>query len=128
MKLYISFLFLVLAFACNTKKKTVSIEEAPMEITDSTSRFIVSFISYGAGTDYQAKKQFKNFLETYQLNNNISITYSTSPWGREGEIDYCFQLSELSLEKQEAFILQLKETLKESTLVRYKENSSCIAK
>ena len=122
--LYIS--IVIFTLACNAKKKTTTIEEPPSAlVVDSTSRFIVSFISIGEGTDYEAKKQFKRFVETYNLNNKTEITYSVSSWGREGEIDYCFTMEELASDQQIIFIQELKEALKSSTLIRYKENSMC---
>lgn len=122
--LYIS--IVIFTLACNAKKKTTTIEEPPSAlVVDSTSRFIVSFISIGEGTDYEAKKQFKQFVETYNLNNKTEITYSVSSWGREGEIDYCFTMEELASDQQIIFIQELKEALKSSTLIRYKENSMC---
>ena len=55
----------------------------------------------------------------------MQLSYETTNWGREGEVDYCFKLTELDKKKQKLFIIETKEILKTSSLVRYKENITC---
>ena len=49
----------------------------------------------------------------------------TAHWGREGEVDYCFKLAELSKEEQATFIAAIKSELKDSERVSIKENVPC---
>jgi hypothetical protein len=46
-------------------------------------------------------------------------------WGKEGEIDYCIKLNNLSTELQEQFIRSTKDKTKDSKLVRLYENTEC---
>lgn len=92
---------------------------------DPNDRFSVSFISIGAGTDGSAKEKFDQFITEYKQENKVELKYETINWGREGEVDYCFDLTSLDKKKQELFIAETKEILKTSTLVRYKENEPC---
>ena len=55
----------------------------------------------------------------------MKLNYETTNWGREGEVDYCLKLAELDKKKQELFITEIKEILKNSALVRFKENTLC---
>lgn len=111
-------------FACSTNKQT-SNAATPATATsnDSTCRFVVSFISIGAGIDNKAREEFDKFILEYSAKNKVHIVYVPERWGREGEIDYCFKLKELSSSKQEEFIREAKGLFKESSLVRYKENT-----
>jgi hypothetical protein len=92
---------------------------------DSIYRFNVSFISIGSGTDSKAKQQFNDFITQFNNNNKVTITPEIVSWGREGETDYCLKLNDLNIELQNKFIADTKELLKNSKLIRYKENTVC---
>ena len=104
----------------SNKEKQEKSRVEPIAVT-----FRVSFISKGSGTDQKAKQAFRDFLAQ---NDNQKYPYQTLPWGREGEIDYCFDFSKLTQAEQEEFKTKVKELLKEYELVRYRENVSCSPK
>jgi len=113
--------------ACNSTKKATAKNLTPstsnnINAIDTLYRFSVSFISIGAGTDKKARQDYDQYLTQYEQKNKIKLSYKITPWGREGEKDYCFKLNELNKKQQEVFIAETKEVLKNSTLVRYKEN------
>ena len=126
----IAVLSLVLLFtytACSMCKKAElnQTEAAETSATmDSSYRFVVSFISIGSGIDKKAKSQYEQFLKDFELKKNVTISYEKKYWGREGEINFCFMLNELKKEEQESFILQSKNLLANSTLVRFQESNS----
>ncbi len=93
--------------------------------TSGNSRFIVSFISIGGGTDTKAHSLFLKHLSDYKEIKKDTLIVDIIPWGREGEVDYCFKLSELTASEQQKFIADVKNILKKSTLIRYKENAPC---
>lgn len=121
---YLIYLILPLTlFACSANKQTNSTATPAIATSnDSTCRFVVSFISIGAGIDNKAREEFDKFVLEYSAKNKVHIVYVPERWGREGEIDYCFKLKELDSSKQQAFIREAKGLFKESSLVRYKEN------
>lgn len=121
---------MVTLFACNstknvTDKKTTTSKTQNTITTDTNYRFSVSFISIGAGIDKKAKQKYDQYITEYEQKNKVQLNYETTNWGREGEVDYCFKLTELDKKKQELFIIETKEILKTSSLVRYKENMIC---
>ncbi len=117
---------LLLAIACNSTKKITENSMAKSTVLpDSIYRFNVSFISIGSGTDSKAKQQFNDFITQFNNNNKVTITPEIANWGREGETDYCLKLNGLNSELQNKFIADAKELLKNSKLIRYKENSVC---
>lgn len=119
-------LSILLAIACNSSKKTLENTTAKsIVLADSIYRFNVSFISIGSGTDSKAIQQFNAFIILFNSTNKVTIVPEIVAWGREGETDYCLKLSELNVELQNKFIADTKELLKNSKLVRYKENSVC---
>lgn len=123
MKNLIYLILPLILFACSANKKTSNTLTSPTATgADSTCRFVVSFISIGAGIDNKAREEFDKFVLEYSAKNKEHIVYIPERWGREGEIDYCFKLNDLNASKQEEFIREAKGLLKESSLVRYKEN------
>jgi hypothetical protein len=130
----------ILAFySCKNQEKTTS--EQPVEkkeakggeviSNDSDSngdekicRLVMSFISIGEGPDFQAKEKFENFVDSWNTSTGKNITYTTRAWGREGEVDYCFILNELTEKEQVQFIDEAKKAVSDSELVRIAENSA----
>ena len=86
---------------------------------------IISFISIGAGTNTNALKQLEDFINEFEKNNSVKIKVNKISYGREGEIDYCFDLSALKTDIKKMFITKSKELLSKSENVNYQENKSC---
>ena len=85
------------------------------------ARLVVSFNSICCGIDAKMHTKFTRFLK-----KNDNITYSKIYWGKEGEIDYCFKLGELSTEEQNKFVKKVKKTLgTNSRLITIQENINC---
>lgn len=101
--------------ACKSKKEA-SASDAPA--TGNECRLIVTFISIGAGTDYQAAERLKKYLVEKKLK------FETKRFGREGENSYCFPLTEYKEKEQKKIIEEIKGVLGKSELIRYEENSS----
>ena len=93
--------------------------------SDSLYRFSISFFSKGSGTDRIARGEFEIYLENYNKKKNKKLHYETTNWGREGEVNYCFKLTELKKKEQEKFIAECKNLLKNSDLVRFEEFTPC---
>jgi len=88
-------------------------------------RFTVSFISKGAGTDYQIRQKYDSFIADYETRNNIKIAMSKAPWGREGEIDYCFDMVGLKKDIIDKFIAESRALLNASDRINLGENTNC---
>lgn len=138
MKTLSSCLIILIIFsfpACS--KKTTVLKETPVASTtielpvkmDSTTkvnyRFIVTFYSIGSGTEHDQINRLEKFITDYSLKSGASIAYEKSIWGREGEINYCMQLSEISIADQQKFMASIKEELKSAKWVRFSENTPC---
>lgn len=119
-------LFLALGACTHSKKVAQTTPVSRIEATDSSKyRFGISFYSIGTGIDAAAKQQMMDYIRQFEQKEGVTLTYEKYAWGKEGEQDYCFRLHELSPVKQEYFITQMKEMLKKSTRVHYKEYSAC---
>jgi hypothetical protein len=92
--------------------------------TEENYPLVLSFYSIGTGVDGNHLRKFNDFLESYQPKLNPIVT----PWGREGEVDFCFTLSELSTKQRSQFIKQVREQLKDCKLVHINENAPCVHK
>lgn len=125
MKKYLYILALVPLAACHNPKKVPVKQPVTAQQTTGNMRFIVSFISIGSGTDREAMRQFDTYITKFEEKNSVKLNAEKTNWGREGEIDYCFKLDELKVKQQETFIKETRELLKNSTRVRYMENSPC---
>ena len=120
-------IFFTLFISCHGSKKTTGNQAVKQEETavQDIYRFHVSFISMGSGTDFKAKQAYLEFIRSFEEKNKIKIMYEVAHWGREGESDFCFRLSELGKDGQIQFIADSKAYLKTSKLVRIAENSPC---
>ena len=87
--------------------------------------FSVSFFSIGTGSDGAAMNRFAEFLENYNKKEKVQLVYEKNRWGREGEVDYCFMLTELDSKQRTDFIAQTQKILSGSKLVHIAENAQC---
>lgn len=117
--------------SCKAKKESMkSTENVPASLTNSpespiTYRLIVSFISKGAGTDSEKRIAFL----AYVVSHPKKPAYKTVIWGREGEADYCFTLSEFSSKKELiSFIEDIKKIAAGTDMVKISENAECLHK
>lgn len=113
--------FLISVSSCNAQKPSITPTE--QTTTAPAFRLIVSFISIGAGTDRKAFTLFENHMNQLANENKHAKQYEVAPWGREGEVDYCFKLEHLNAQQQKAFIDELKSLLRDHPLVLFKEHA-----
>jgi hypothetical protein len=95
------------------------------QASEQKSRLVVSFYSICCGIDHQAQENLDNFIKRYEKTKRKQLTKAAVSWGREGEVDYCLKLSELSPKEQKSFIAQVRGLLKKSKLVHINENAAC---
>jgi hypothetical protein len=109
----------------NPSKPLVSMEVWTREqakLGPDTFRLVVSFISFGAGTDPDAKALLEAYVYDYKLKNDKVVSYFMIPWGREGEVDCCFPLDELNASEQKNFIEGLSKVIQGKELIQINEN------
>ena len=87
-------------------------------------RLIVSFISKASGVDRKLHEKFKALLESYTPRVNPEVT----PWGREGEVDYCLKLNELNANQQKDFVQKVRQAIGNTDMVYITENAGCVHK
>ena len=75
---------------------------------------LVTVIGIQRGNDVLANKT-----------NNIKIAISKAPWGREGEIDYCFDMVGLKKDIIDKFIAESRALLSASDRINIGENTNC---
>ncbi len=84
-------------------------------------RLILSFISIGEGTDPQAREIMDRVLAAWETKTGKKIAVENYPWGREGEVDFCFHLNELSPQDQAALAREMRVAFKDHQLVQISE-------
>jgi hypothetical protein len=134
---------LAMALGCGTSQPATSTtkEELPPrdpakdraetvedEMQSMKYRLIISFISIGEGPDFNAKSGLDRAVAEWEKRKGKSLKQEQYPWGREGEVDYCFQLLELTSNEQQEFIKELTTTIGTSKLVQISENQPCMHK
>ncbi|MGD0710852.1 MAG: hypothetical protein ABR968_06680 [Bacteroidales bacterium] len=112
-------------FAC---KHTKSTEKTTGPAAPTTYRAIVSFGSSGSGIDSKTVASLESYIINFGKAEGKTISYDKVPYGKEGEIDYCFPLTELSKGKQGDFVNGLNNVIKSAKLVTVKENAVCAHK
>jgi hypothetical protein len=111
----IKYLILFFVFvSCDTSKKST---EAIFSKDTNICKLNVSFRSIGAGIDRKTHKTFLNYIEQFEKEEKVKLAYDKIFWGREGEVDYCFQYNSLSQKQIIKFEQQLKEVFVESKSV-----------
>ena len=107
---------------CKAKKHTTKTEDIDSASKDMNKtikyRLVVTFISKGAGTDAKSFEAFDNYVKNH-AKKPVRVSYG---WGREGENDQCFTLSELKTKEQVTFIEELKKLVAIDDMVFIKEN------
>ncbi len=88
-------------------------------------RLSVVFFSIGSGTDNKAMTAYEDFISDFAVKSGKNIDFERTPWGREGETDYCLRLNELDAKGQVDFVQQTKEKLKDAKWVHIYENEPC---
>lgn len=109
-------------FSCKSKKEATGSSASSAtssEMKKETYRLIVSFISKGAGTDSELRPKFLSYVEQHPKKPKFEMI----KWGREGEGDYCFTLSELNSKEQKEFVTEIKTMMGKSDMVHIAENS-----
>jgi hypothetical protein len=91
----------------------------------ANSRLIISFTSQASGIDREAKREIDGFITEYEKEKGRRLAKEIVRWGREGELDYCFMLSELSQGDQAHFVSQIKLLVKKSKQTSVVENAPC---
>lgn len=86
-------------------------------------RLVVVFISKGEGPDPEARSVLEVFLSDYARGSGKRPAYVMIPWGREGEVDCCFNLKELDDKEQGVFIESLKKKMSSRELIQVYENA-----
>ena len=108
--------------ATKTAENTATASISPAAEAPVVYRLLVSFISKGAGPDSEKRTAFLAYVDGHPS----KIAYKTIAWGREGETDYCFNLSELSGKKDMvAFIESVKKIAASSDRIFVSENAEC---
>ncbi len=118
--------------ACGSSKKSTEKEKVSDQAANQNSmttqsqdnkfRLIVSFISIGEGTDPDARKIMDGVIEKWNKKSGKTIEMESMPWGREGEVDFCFRLSELSSADQATFVQEMKKAMEGRSLIQFAEN------
>lgn len=85
-------------------------------------RLVISFISIGEGTDLNAATDLNSFISRFESQTGKSIAYIMIPWGREGEVDCCFEMNELDQITQSKFIADVKAAFSGRKLIQITEN------
>lgn len=92
----------------------------PVETDTNVVRLVVSIISKGAGIDYETLKSFENWL-----GKRPRFVYTKSYWGREGEVNLCFRMTNLSTREQEIFVRDVRTKLTDKDLAIVTEWTDC---
>jgi len=108
-----------------TKSASAETQNIPETRNPELYRVVVSFYSRGEGIDDVAVGAFKNFISDFQSNQPNTITVEETPWGREGEIDYCIQFTGNNAAFQTDFVATIKSLLIDCQLAHILENNIC---
>jgi hypothetical protein len=122
--------FAIALSACTSPKNVDKVSDkkdtvAKPFLADSLSRFVVSFYSIGTGVNGIAKEKFDAFILKFNKDNGVILAVQSTNWGREGEVDLCFKLRELTAAQEVDFITKSKALLQNDEHINFEEMVQC---
>ncbi len=130
----LSIVLMLSSGACKQSKEAATLPQEPVTTmaspskTDSfpaRSRLVISFFSIASGVDIKSVLRYEDFIGEYAAELGINIDYEKTHWGREGETDFCIELTELKAEQQADFVRRTMNLLETAEHVKIYENEPC---
>ena len=90
---------------------------------NNSYRLVMSFISKGGGID-KIHEKIMEYVEKHPK----KPAFETHRWGREGEVDDCFKLTELTAEEQKIFVKDINKMIVDKEMVLVTENQEYVKK
>jgi len=112
----------------NTGTEAIETIEAISQKPDSvpaTSRLVLTFFSPASGVDIKSVNRFEEFIGEYAGEKGINIDYEKTHWGREGETDFCLELTELDPKQQADFVSKTRILMESAEHLNIYENAPC---
>jgi hypothetical protein len=107
-----------------TENNKSSIETQTAD-SKADSNVVISFFSKGGGIDTEAREKTDELLTNFNLKNQTNLVAEQYRWGREGEVDYCINLSALKAANLTLFKQELNTLLANRERVRAEFNAVC---
>jgi hypothetical protein len=131
--LFLSGIIFIAATSCKQAKETSAASgnetmtkaEQKADSFPEKSRLVISFYSVASGVDYPYVLKFEDSIGEYAGELGINIDYEKTHWGREGETDFCMELTELTSEQQADFVNRTRKLLESAEHVKIYENEPC---
>ena len=112
--------------SCKTKASTSKSKNMKSDaVKFETYSLVITFFSIGTGVDYKTKKIFDEWTINFEQKIGKKIKLESYPWGREGEVDVCISMENLSTEQKKEFTTEAKKIISASKLARLEENVIC---
>ncbi len=130
-------LSVLFVFAC--KSKAVVAEQAAVSSNQSGTNaqkeevektdeqiyhLLISFFSIGSGIDYERKKEMDRYFGQLE-SEKVDFLIEKVGWGREGEVDYCVDLSKVKETEQKKIIEKVREIAKKSSWIDVQLDKTC---
>lgn len=113
----------LLLFSCKSKSQAMgstSIESTSsnkVNANPDTHSIVVSFASKGEGIDREKRKKLDDVVSNFEQENNTVVNLEKYGWGREGEVDYLFNLENLSTKLKKDLKAKVKAAIGDSELI-----------
>ena len=88
-------------------------------------RIVVSFSSECCGPDNDAMQRVDQVLERFERRHKTRLRIEKAHWGREGEIDYCLDLSAVANQLSEELLESIRAQTNGARLVTVTVNGEC---
>ncbi|MEM9696375.1 MAG: hypothetical protein AAGA56_27775 [Myxococcota bacterium] len=103
---------------------------APPTVVDPSgppgpTRLTVSFVSICCGTDNEARERLTEVMARFEEDESVKLSTQTVPWGKEGEVDVCFDLAPLSADVQRRFQTAVERAIPETPRNRVILDTPC---
>jgi hypothetical protein len=99
--------------------------QRPPQNKKEIEKITVSFISIGEGIDYERMTGYQEVLENWKSAAGKTLSYESIGWGREGETDFCIDMTNISDTESKKFLSETRERFKDNSLVQIETNQEC---
>ncbi|GEM_PF-2407520 len=106
-------------------EKAQKIDKNETKQATQTGYLVVTFSSRGSGIDGKAIDKLESLISSLGLNNSKTAQFEKVPWGREGEVDYCFDLSVIENDLALNLKTKIESEFSDNKLVQVEQHENC---
>ena len=117
--IFISFILFSVLSCKNSKNLTSTLNYS------EKNNISIIFISRGEGIDGNSKGKLIKYIDDFNYKNKSELIPFQKNWGKEGEVTFCIDFTQLNNKQKEIFLIDLEKIIINSKLINFEFNLEC---